>query len=103
MKGTARFQKIVTSLVLKKLRQQGADRSPAARDAIKAACKLQSVRRKGSGSMSSFNLPKCQWYDGVEEFQPRIFRRAGNHREVTGAVIALFASEDFEWEGEKVD
>ena len=94
----ARFQKIIAHLVLKKLKQQGAVRSPAARDAIKDACHSQSVRRKGSASGSTFNLPNFYKYEGVEEIQPRVFRRVGTHKDVTGSVIPLFASETFEWE-----
>ena len=98
LKDAARFQKIIANSVLKKLKQQGAERSLAAKDAIKTACNLQSVRKKGSASVVTFNLPDFYKYEGVEEIQPLVFRRVGTHKDVTGSVIALFASETFEWE-----
>ena len=76
------------------------ERNAAAKAALETACASQAVRLRGGRSATWYRLPnfKCHHEGASGVLHEGVFRRVGTHKETTGAVQALFASEAFEWD-----
>ena len=96
-----RFQKIIARHVLSHLKEKAAARDRTAKAALLATCATEAARQRGSRGAAAFRLPQFWRHDSDPEvlvqYQDRVFRRVGEVQDRSGAKMAVFASEEFEW------